>query len=593
MRTHSMLVALTGLWIFNISDASALDRPKWMDEPGIVMAGNWEEPSFRARRMGRLDFTLPPDKLADYARERSPEILAELMDLGVNFLMIYCYKGAGMETERQGMEDAKRFAELARKSGMRVGTYIGGTMLYERLFKEEPNAPQWQAFGPMGEVLFYNPGQKFRYAAVRNHPGFIEYLKKPVRYAIEEIKTDLIHFDNFGLGGASYDATSKQQFRAFLRARGMAEAEPPVKVTNVSDPLVRAWLDFKCQALADHYAEMSRFIRSLNPRCGVECNPGSVGNAGRAAGGVDHARLLPLGNASWDESWGASWNPTNKTAFTRIKTLKVNQLHNSSTFLYTETPLDAAESMAFNVNCLGSVTWFEWGKILSAHLQGKAIPPELKTYIRFFLDHQDLYRHSKPVADVAVLRTFAEANFATAQEKSRRSDIEQGLIQGSAAWRIIYDEHAKAFDGYRVVIAPEKTWLTPDQQKQLADFAAKGGALIPAMSVEKPQQVAAQLRDKLRLAVEAPSSVAAELCQQENPRRVLVHFVNYNTAEPVSDISVKLRSISSDPSSARLLSPDLPDEKPLTIRKEGNGWAFTLPRLTIYGVVVLDGAKLD
>ena len=107
----------------------ALDRPQWMDHPGIVMAGNWEEPTFRARRAGRMDFTLPPDKLAPYQREHSPEMIARLKDLGVNFLMIHVYKGAGMATEAAGMEDSRRFAALARKAGMRVGTYIGGTML--------------------------------------------------------------------------------------------------------------------------------------------------------------------------------------------------------------------------------------------------------------------------------------------------------------------------------------------------------------------------------------------------------------------------------------------------------------------------------
>ena len=50
------------------SQARALDRPNWMDNPGIVMAGNWEEPSFRARRLGNPDFTLPPDKIAAYQR---------------------------------------------------------------------------------------------------------------------------------------------------------------------------------------------------------------------------------------------------------------------------------------------------------------------------------------------------------------------------------------------------------------------------------------------------------------------------------------------------------------------------------------------
>jgi hypothetical protein len=82
--------------------------------------------------MGRTDYTLPPEKQAEYASEHSPEMIARLKDLGVNFLMIHCYKGAGLKTEREGLDDARRFAQLAHQSGLRVGTYIGGTMLFER-----------------------------------------------------------------------------------------------------------------------------------------------------------------------------------------------------------------------------------------------------------------------------------------------------------------------------------------------------------------------------------------------------------------------------------------------------------------------------
>jgi hypothetical protein len=158
------------VFLFSLApvQSRALDRPRWMDNPGIVMAGDWEEPTFRGRRSGRMDFTLPPEKLAAYQQEHSREMVARLKDLGVNFLMIHCYKGAGMQTERQGMEDAQRLAVLAHKAGMRVGTYVGGTMLYERLFVEEPRASQWQALGPRGDPIFYTDTQRFRYAAVRN-----------------------------------------------------------------------------------------------------------------------------------------------------------------------------------------------------------------------------------------------------------------------------------------------------------------------------------------------------------------------------------------------------------------------------------------
>ncbi len=435
----------------------ALDRPQWMDRPGIVMAGSWEAPAYRGRGAGRMDFTLPPDKFAAYQREHSPGMIARLKDLGVNFLMIHGYKGAGMATEAQGMEDARQFAALAHKAGMRVGAYIGGTMLHERLFLEEPLARQWQAFGADGSPIYYNERQHFRYASVRNHPGFMNYIQEPTRYAVKIMGSDMIHYDNFGLGAASCDEFSKSQFRAFLMARGKAPADPPVKATNKDDPLARDWRDYKCQALTDYYAAMTRFIRSLNPQCAVECNPGSVDDLGGAIAGNDFARLLPLGNAFWDESYGPDSPHTKQPGIksSRIRSMKVGRLYHNSVFCYTDTPLDAAESMAFNLNCLGCVAWFQWGEMTSIH-ENRPVLPSLKPYIRFFNKHQDLYRNSRTVADVAVLRTFADQNFGP----RTYYPIEQALIEAHAAWRIIFDEQLDALEPYRVVVAPEKEWLT-------------------------------------------------------------------------------------------------------------------------------------
>jgi len=532
---------------------------------------------------------LPPEKLAAYQREHSPEMIARLKELGVNFLMIHGYKGAGMATEAAGMEDARRFAALAHTAGMRVGTYIGGTMLYERLFVEEPLARQWQAFGPDASPIFYSDTQRFRYEAVRNNPGFVEYLQDPTRYAVRIMGSDLVHFDNFGLGAASYDAFSKAQFRAFRQARGKPEADPPPKSIDASDPLVRDWRDYKCQALADHYAAMSRFIRSLNPQCAVECNPGGVGSAGGAATGIDFARLLPLGNAFWDESYGADSPHTKAPGIrnSRIRSMKVGRLYNNSVFAYTDTPLAAAECMAFNLNCLGCVTWFEWGEMISLH-EDRPTLPSLKDYIRFFTRHQDLYRDCQTVADVAVLRTFADQNFGP----HRCYSIEQALVEDHAAWRIIFDEQLDALEPYRVVMVPAKEWLTEAQQQKLADFAARGGQVIRATEVAEPNAFPATMHDKFRILVDAPPSVAIELCQQENPRRVLVHLVNYDPAASLKDIPIKLRLAGPAPKSARAYSPDHAGSRYLALKHEGNVYSCVLPELKVYALIVIKGAKL-
>ena len=112
-----MKLTSTALLLFLVTLAPvatrAVDRPPWMDHPGIVMAGSWEAPAYRGRGAGSMDFTLPPQYLAGYHREHSPEMIAKLKDLGVNFIMTHGYKGAGMATEAAGMEDARRFTALA------------------------------------------------------------------------------------------------------------------------------------------------------------------------------------------------------------------------------------------------------------------------------------------------------------------------------------------------------------------------------------------------------------------------------------------------------------------------------------------------
>jgi hypothetical protein len=334
---------------------------------------------------------------------------------------------------------------------------------------------------------------------------------------------------------------------------------------------------------------MSQFIRGLNPHCGVECNPGSVDDLGGAIAGNDFARLLPLGDAFWDESYGADSPHAREPGIrsSRIRSMKVGRLYQNSVFAYTDTPLDAAESMAFNLNCLGCVAWFQWAEMVSLH-ENRPILPELKPYIRFFNGHQDLYRNSQTVADVAVLRTFAEQHFGP----RRYYPIEQALIEGHAAWRIIFDEHLDALDPYPVVIAPDKEWLSASQELRLALFQSRGGQVIRTSAVANPDRLAASLRDKSLLQVDAPPSVAIELCQQQSPRRVLVHLVNYAPASTIKDLPVRVRLKRAGPRSARLVSPDRPSDLALPLTQEGEFWSCRLPELKTYAVLVLKGASL-
>lgn len=76
-------------------------RPEWLRRDGIVMAGNWEPLLFRMRRDGAEGYTPTAEQRAAYEREHSPEMVAKLKALGVNFVMMMrCYKGGELEAER-------------------------------------------------------------------------------------------------------------------------------------------------------------------------------------------------------------------------------------------------------------------------------------------------------------------------------------------------------------------------------------------------------------------------------------------------------------------------------------------------------------
>ncbi len=221
------------------------------------------------------------------------------------------------------------------------------------------------------------------------------FYRKLVDFSVNEIKTDLVHFDNYVVG-PGYDPVSITRFRKYLREtftgpvvadedrRSGGRPAPPV--AGSPPLLVRAWQDFGCRSLAESYWEMGH-ARLLRPEVLVECNRTASGAMIRPP--VDHGRLLQGGEAFWVESGRVGWI---NGRLSRIRHYKVGRAMNNMTFDYTLTPLEMAESMAFNLDCLGCVFWFEYGNIVSMPGSNEPMSPALQRYIRFYHDRRDLLR---------------------------------------------------------------------------------------------------------------------------------------------------------------------------------------------------------
>ena len=637
-------------------------RPEWLARDGIVMAGSWEPLLFRVRRDGGEGYTPSAEQIAAYHREQSPAMIAQLKALGVNFVMMHCYKGGGMQAERESMADAVQFAKRCREAGLRVGVYnYSGAFIWELFFKEKPEAQDWVLLKPDGSPVTYGKAQ-YRYYWNRNHPQAQAYYRQLVRFAVEDIQTDLIHFDNHNIG-PGYDANSAERFRQYVQATFSAEqlrqhgidpatAQPPKSVpkelaqryhdarpttadpkstaAKAEDPLLaRAWTNFCCQSLADSYHDMNRYARSLRRDILVECNPAGVRPTIILP--VDHGRLLSGGEAIWDESAKPRYAAGVLTS--RIRTYKVTRRMNNSMFAYVTSPLEAAESLAFNLDCLGAICWFEYGQIVNRPGQTAPVDEAVLPYVRFFHRQRALFRDARVVADLAVIRSFPSMVFGEPATARLTGQVEEALILHRRPFQILYKPQLDLLPQYKLavlagcaalgdrtveqirrfvqgggrlcVIGPLAThdeWMLPRKKPALDDLPAKQvvraaadsdwlAAIHQACGGPAPLSIAARsLGSEKVKSLPFPLPAAAGLCCEltEQPQRRMLHLVNFRDDGPVSEVAVDLQvPAGKKVHSVQLLTPAGEAAQKLPFQTEGASVRFTIPQVEVYALAVV------
>ena len=155
-------------------------------------------------------------------------ILKSLADAGITVYHVGCYKGFGFKAEKEYMDRVAQAVAIAHKYGMKADTYVQwNTMAYETFFAEVPEAKtdQWYQIDENGKplLLTYSYQQSYRYRPCFNHDGYMNYFKeKIIRYVVEKVKTDFIHFDNFDFNyppAADFNPATITAFRKFLKDR--------------------------------------------------------------------------------------------------------------------------------------------------------------------------------------------------------------------------------------------------------------------------------------------------------------------------------------------------------------------------------------
>jgi hypothetical protein len=484
-----MLCILLLILLAGLLPAVDKPRPEWLGNEPLIIVGNWDSMPIFRRRVGGVAADLDQE----YARQHTEEAVQKLKDLGVTMAILHFYKGFGLEAEKEHIEDARKFAALLKKHGLRVGVYIGSTIAFETFLSEKPEAAEWLVPDYLGRPVYYG-NQTFRKRVYFMHPGYREYMKRVLRIALEELHADLIHFDNTSMQAQPQifmHPLAVRDFRSWLGQKYSPEQrtlrfgfpqidymEPPVldrPVPILDDPLYQEWADFRRRQLNAYYAEMEAYIRSLNPHAAVESNPhsGISGHNTVWEQGVDYPGLLSHMDVVWTEEGNQAHVTADGVLVSKIRTYKMAETLGNRIFTYTGGgrggKLQMAEAMAFNRQTLGQI-----GSVLA----GYDLPADQAPYVSFFRNNFDLFRGVRSRPDVAVLHSYASMAYNSDLPWQSSMLVEQALIEGKVPFDIIFDEQLRDLSQYRALILPDQECLSDEEMTLIRRYVEGGGGLV-------------------------------------------------------------------------------------------------------------------
>jgi hypothetical protein len=467
----------------------------WLENTPFVAVGSWDDMPIFFRRVGGHGTW----EEANYRREHREETVKKLKDLGVTMAIIDFFKGFGLAAEREHIGQARKMAALLHHHGIRVGLYVGSTIAFETFLLEEPSAEEWFVPDYLGRPVIYG-NQTFRKRVYFMHPGYVDYIKRVVRMGVEDLKADLIHFDNTSLQARPeifQHPLAIRQFREFLQSRysagelkerlGFSDARfvlPPVierPLVVVNDPLFQLWTDFRCRQLNRYYQEMQRYVHGLNPAVVIDSNPSS-GMAGTNTiweQGISYPGLFPHMEISWTEEGNYAGVTADGILVSKIRTYKTGSILGTRIVTYTAgggyygrdggNRASMAESMVFNRQSLGMV-----GGILRA----QEVPESQRKYISFFKNNFKYYKCVQNFPDVAVLYSYASMGFNNDHPAVSFMLFTQALIQAMVPFDIIFDKHLKDLSKYRALVLADQECLSDEQMDLIRKYVERGGGLV-------------------------------------------------------------------------------------------------------------------
>ncbi|MBN1808490.1 MAG: beta-galactosidase [Planctomycetes bacterium] len=475
------------------NDAPVLTDPAKIAALLDKVARPTHEPIQFLRRRGSAS---PADE-AHYVRIHSPESLQAMHDLGIRLpKRFHFYKGFGLERERAEIDKTVKVAEWLHAHGMKISVYVGGTMFSDSFFLEVPEAVNWMRRDQYGQPVTYSGFQLWRYFPCLNNPDYLDYTRRVLDVAVDEVRADEIFFDNQILRHEPRSCRCEhcvRHFRDYIRRtysldelerrygyREVGLVNPPVwsqackpEIYNeIPHPDVQDWIAHRTRTVLDFYRAMADHVHAKNPAVVVGLNIKGVHAHNRALdNGVDHNLLGSEGKLQFSclDSGQAHCRMLGKARVSEWRTFKAA---NSVRIHFT-----AGEGSDLGISEFQVFTYrpFYDGYGWAGSMDGAG---NFSPLAQFFRMHQHLFRGRRHVYEIGVLRSSASMNFSNRIAHENVYPVEETLFNAKLPLGLVFDSNMYELDGYKVIVAAEQRGLSNEWIAALLKFVENGGGVV-------------------------------------------------------------------------------------------------------------------
>jgi hypothetical protein len=239
---------------------------------------------------------------------------------------------------------------------------------------------------------------------------------------------------------------------------------------------------------------------------------------------------------------------------------------------------------------------------------------DISRYYAFLAENEPLYTDVAAVSDIALL---APPEIPSFEARLKRGPLYDALAELNQMYDVVLLTRLNetTLARYKTVVIPDLPWVDERQSRWLASYRKAGGQILTVGSTEElrrissvtmPSSVCQEIRKpavreefsrnllklsgKPRVAIENGNYVIANLVRKRGTEKLVAHFVNYG--ESANNVAVQLNLEGAvkqvNAASIRLLSPDGVSKQIAGISVRGMEVSFTLPRLEVYDVVIIN-----